>query len=32
MDSAYDVAAIKQHSRDLNHVPIIVTSIRVHRG
>ena len=21
MDSAYDVAAIKQHSRDLNHVP-----------
>ena len=23
MDSAYDVAAIKQHSRDLNHVPII---------
>ena len=24
MDSAYDVAAIKQHSRDLNHVPPII--------
>jgi K+-transporting ATPase c subunit len=28
MDSAYDDAAIKQHSRDLGHVPIIEISIR----
>ncbi len=29
MDSAYDVAAIKQHSRDLNHACRSSTSIRV---
>jgi hypothetical protein len=32
MDSAYDVAAIKQHSRDLNHVPIIDTNPRAIPG
>ena len=26
MDSAYDAAEIKQHSRDLGHVPIIDTN------
>ena len=32
MDSAYDVAAIKQHSRDLNHVPIIDINPRARPG
>lgn len=32
MDSAYDVAEIKQHSRDLGHVPIIATNPRVTPG
>lgn len=32
MDSAYDVAAIKQHSRDLNHVPIIDVNPRAAPG
>lgn len=32
MDSAYDVAAIKQHSRDLGHVPIIDTNPRAATG
>ena len=32
MDSAYDVAAIKQHSRDLNHVPIIDINPRATPG
>ena len=32
MDSAYDVAAIKQHSRDLNHVPIININPRATPG
>jgi hypothetical protein len=32
MDSAYDVAAIKQHSRDLNHVPIIDVNPRATPG
>ena len=32
MDSAYDVAAIKQHSRDLGHVPIIDTNPRATTG
>jgi hypothetical protein len=32
MDSAYDVAEIKQHSRDLNHVPIIDTNPRATSG
>ena len=31
-DSAYDVAAIKQHSRDLGHVPIIDTNPRATAG
>ena len=32
MDSAYDVAAIKQHSRDLNHVPVININPRAAPG
>jgi len=32
MDSAYDVAAIKQHSQDLNHVPIIDINPRATPG
>jgi hypothetical protein len=32
MDSAYDVAAIKQHSRDLGHVPIIDINPRATPG
>jgi Transposase DDE domain/Transposase domain (DUF772) len=32
MDSAYDVAEIKQHSRELNHVPIIDTNPRATPG
>lgn len=32
MDSAYDVAEIKQHSRDLGHVPIIDTNPRATTG
>jgi len=32
MDSAYDVAAIKQHSRSLNHVPIIDINPRATPG
>jgi hypothetical protein len=32
MDSAYDVAEIKQHSRDLNHVPIIDINPRATPG
>ena len=32
MDSAYDVAAIKQHSRDLDHVPIININPRATPG
>ncbi len=32
MASAYDVAAIKQHSRDLNHVPIIDINPRATPG
>lgn len=32
MDSAYDVAAIKQHSRDLDHVPIIDVNPRATSG
>jgi hypothetical protein len=32
MDSAYDVAAIKQHSRNLNHVPIIDVNPRAAPG
>ena len=32
MDSAYDVAAIKRHSRDLNHVPIIDINPRATPG
>ena len=32
MDSAYDVAAIKQHSRELNHVPIIDINPRARPG
>jgi len=32
MDSAYDVAAIKQHSRDLNHVPILDINPRATPG
>ena len=32
MDSAYDTAPIKQHSRDLNHVPIIDTNPRATPG
>jgi hypothetical protein len=32
MDSAYDAAPIKQHSRDLNHVPIIDTNPRATPG
>jgi hypothetical protein len=32
MDSAYDVAEIKQHSRDLGHVPIIDINPRVTPG
>ena len=32
MDSAYDVAEIKQHSRDLGHVPIIDTNPRATPG
>src|ERR1039457_2071465 len=32
MDSAYDVAAIKQHSRELNHVPIIDINPRATPG
>ena len=32
MDSAYDVAAIKQHSRDLNHVPIVDINPRATPG
>jgi hypothetical protein len=32
MDSAYDVAEIKQHSRDLNHVPIIDINPRATAG
>lgn len=32
MDSAYDVAAIKQHSRDLDHVPIIDINPRATPG
>ncbi len=32
MDSAYDVAEIKQHSRNLNHVPIIDTNPRASPG
>jgi hypothetical protein len=32
MDSAYDVAAIKQHSRDLHHVPIIDINPRATPG
>src|SRR5271168_252932 len=32
MDSTYDVAAIKQHSRDLNHVPIIDINPRATPG
>ena len=32
MDSAYDVAAIKQHSRGLNHVPIIDINPRATPG
>lgn len=32
MDSAYDVAAIKQHSRDLCHVPIIDINPRATTG
>ena len=32
MDSAYDVAAIKQHSRELNHVPIIDINPRATSG
>ena len=32
MDSAYDVAVIKQHSRDLNHVPIIDINPRATPG
>jgi hypothetical protein len=32
MDSAYDVAAIKQHSRDLIHVPIIDINPRATPG
>src|SRR5665213_88197 len=32
MDSAYDVAAIRQHSRDLNHVPIIDINPRATPG
>jgi hypothetical protein len=32
MDSAYDVAAIKQYSRDLNHVPIIDVNPRATPG
>ena len=31
-DSAYDVAAIKQHSRELNHVPIIDINPRATPG
>jgi hypothetical protein len=32
MDSAYDVPEIKQHSRDLNHVPIIDINPRATAG
>ena len=32
MDSAYDVAEIKQHSRDLGHVPIIDINPRATPG
>ncbi len=32
MDAAYDVAEIKQHSRSLNHVPIIETNPRATPG
>ncbi|MGH8114936.1 MAG: transposase [Rhodanobacteraceae bacterium] len=32
MDAAYDVAEIKQHSRTLNHVPIIETNPRATPG
>jgi Transposase DDE domain/Transposase domain (DUF772) len=32
MDSAYDVAAIRQHSRELNHVPIIDINPRATPG
>jgi hypothetical protein len=32
MDSAYDDAEIKQHSRDLGHVPIIDTNPRAPLG
>src|SRR4051812_29555280 len=32
MDSAYDDAAIKQHSRSLNHVPIIDVNPRAAAG
>jgi len=32
MDSAYDVAEIRQHSRDLNHVPIIDINPRATAG
>ncbi len=32
MDSAYDVAEIKQHSRELNHVPIIDINPRATPG
>ena len=32
MDSAYDVAAIKRFSRDLNHVPIIDINPRATPG
>jgi hypothetical protein len=32
MDSAYDDAAIKQHSRSLNHVPIIDINPRAAAG
>ncbi len=32
MDSAHDVAEIKQHSRELNHVPIIDTNPRTTPG
>ena len=32
MDSAYDVAAIKQHSRDLGHVPIVDINPRATPG
>ncbi|MGC8478234.1 MAG: transposase, partial [Acetobacteraceae bacterium] len=32
MDSAYDVAEIKQHSRDLGHVPIIEANPRATAG